>query len=153
MRKTAFVVTAMVVILSGCASIRIPNYIDDKHPYKKIFYASFEDTLLASRKALEESGWKVKEVTDPALYEHNRAGAAEKQGLIFTETQHVSRILYTRYYTLNVYLTGQKDSTEMDVRYLVQTSFLLKTWEGYKNDRLVNQFFNRISFHLENPKK
>ncbi len=142
--------TAFAFFLVGCTTVRIPKYVTDKSPYKRVFVASYENTLDVTKQTLENLGWKVTDAANPSLYEQNRVSdASKKQILLFTQIRQTAMFLFTRYSTLNVYLRDIQGTSEVEIRYLVMTPFLFKTFEGHKNDRLVNQIFSRIAKGLE----
>ena len=143
-------ILGLAFLCTGCVSIRIPKYITDKNPYKKTVLSPYDDVLAATRQALEKLGWPVTDVTDPGMYEHNRdAGVGGKQALLFTKTKEAARILYSRYTTINVYLTALKDGTEIEIRYLAKKPCLFTTFDAYRNDRLVDQIFDQIQNGLK----
>ena len=141
----------LLLSLAGCASITIPNYIHDKHPQLKTFYAPFDQVHAATLKALGDLGWKIEKEADPALYERGRQfqDISRQQILIFTDINQFSFFAGSRYARLNVFLHVTADkATEVEVRYLKVTSVMFKTLYNYKNDRLVERIFNRIKENL-----
>ena len=135
----------------GCTTVQIPEYIQDKNPYKREFAASFDETLSVTKDALRDLGWRVLQTYDPAVFEQTpRPSAGGGQLLIFTESKQSSRILYSRYGRLNIYLRSLKnDRTEVEIRYAAITSFLIKNFKSYKDHRLVNRVFDQIAAHLK----
>lgn len=140
------------IVLAGCASVTIPNYIRDEHPYRKTVYASFDAVLDAAVHALEDAGWKVAKTTEPSVFERNKAtdNPAVKQILIFTDVRQMAFIFGTRYARMNVYLQSAADgSTEIELRYLTVTAASLKNFENYRNDRYAKKFFARVESLLK----
>ena len=138
--------------LMGCASVTIPNYIRDEHPYRKTFYASFDTVLDAAVHALEDSGWKVAKTTEPSVFERNKDAdkPGVKQILLFTDVRQTALIFGTRYARMNIYLQSAADnSTEVELRYLTVTSASLKNFQNYRNDRYAEKFFGRIESLLK----
>ena len=138
--------------LMGCASVTIPNYIRDEHPYRKTFYASFDTALEATVHALEDSGWKVAKTTEPSVFERNKDTdkPGVRQILLFTNVRQTAFIFGTRYARMNIYLQSADDSsTEVELRYLKITSASLKNFQNYRNDRYAGKFFGRIEFLLK----
>ncbi len=135
----------------GCTTVQIPEYIQDKNPYKREFAASFDETLSATKGALKDLGWRILQTYDPVVFEqtpHPSAGGG--QLLIFTESKQSSRILYSRYTRLNLYLRSLKDDrTEVEIRYAATTSVLIKNFKSYKNNRSVHRVFDQIAAHLK----
>ena len=48
MRKLLWV--ACMALLCGCTTAKIPQYLADKHPYKKQFYANYDAALKAAKR-------------------------------------------------------------------------------------------------------
>ena len=53
MKKFLWVV--LLLSFTGCVSINIPNYIQDRNPYKKTFYGPFDKVQEAITKAFEDA--------------------------------------------------------------------------------------------------
>ena len=140
-----------LLFLCGCVTISIPQYLKDKHPYKKKFFAKFEETFAATKEALTHAGWVITEEADPTTYEQDQAydEVKGKQVLIFTEEKQAARFLYSRYYKLNAFVRTLGDGTEVEIRYMSMTPVLFFKMERYKNDGLVNSIFAQISKKLE----
>ena len=137
---------ALIVLSSiiGCASVSVPNYIKDEHPYRKIFYASFDDVHAATVQALESSGWPVKNEADPALFETQRE-VSGRQTLIFTKLREASFGVSSRHTRLNAFLRVMPDKAiEVEIRSLKITSTAVKRFNNYRNDQNVDQIFKRI---------
>ena len=82
-----FLIIVLLAVLSGCASVNVPSYIQDKYPYKRTFYAPFDKIHELTVRALENSGWTVHKESDPALFEQGREIGVDglKQTLVFTK--------------------------------------------------------------------
>jgi len=82
----------LLLSIGGCMSINIPNYIQDKSPYKQTYYASFNKVHESSIKALEDFGWTIEKESDPALFEHERGIGknGQEQKLLFTKMRQFS---------------------------------------------------------------
>ena len=140
----------VVCICAGCVTVKIPKYLKEEFPYKKRFYADFDETLKATQQALKDTGWVMTEIVNPSLYEQNQAGeSSEKQVLIFTEVRQTPLIFSSRYMSLNLYLRTTGDATDVEIRYLAITPMLFKNSESYKNEEVISKIFNRISQLLE----
>ncbi len=140
------------IVLAGCASVTIPNYIRDEHPYRKTFYASFDTVLDTTVHALEDFGWKVAKTTEPSVFERNKDTdkPGVKQILLFTDVRQTAFIFGTRYARMNIYVqSGADNSTEVELRYLTVTSASLKNFQNYRNDRYAEKFFARIESLLK----
>jgi len=136
--------------LMGCASIAIPDYIQEESPYKKVYYASYEDVLSSVTDVLNDLGWKSKGNVDPRIYEFGRKTPDEsKQILILTELRQTPLFVGTRYAKLNIFIQSVDDnSTEVEFRYLRITSFAFNNFYRYKNDRLAQRIFNNVEKEL-----
>ncbi len=136
----------LVFLCAGCVSVKVSRYIKEESPYKKNFYASFEETLLAVNKALEEFGWKVTETADPQTYERDQGlpGESVRQVLLFTEVRQTPLIVSSRYMNLNVFLRWDGQKTGVEIRYQAVTPVLVKDMRSQKNDAVVNKILDRI---------
>ena len=151
MRKNVLLWVSLFA-LAGCASVTIPNYIRDEHPYRKTFYASYDTVLDATVHALEDFGWKVAKTTEPSVFERNKDTdkPGVRQILLFTDVRQMAFIFGTRYPRMNIYVqSGTDGSTEVELRYLTVTSASLKNFQNYRNDRYAGKFFGRIEFLLK----
>ena len=149
MKKIVLIVC--MAVLTGCSTIDIPQYLQDKNPYQKTFYKSFDKTLEATRQALAELGWKVAKETQPSVYERNRV-VEEGEGqaiLIFTDVRRTPFFLGSRYARLNIYLRGGEKVAEVEIRYLTISSLTFKTFRSYKNDAATERIFKKIEEKLE----
>jgi len=146
-----FLIVGIFFIFTGCTSITVPEYIQDKNPYKHKFYASFDNVLEASVQVLEESGWKVAKESDPAVFERSQSGIDSNQSiLLFSKVRQNALFLGTRYARINVYLRSSEnqDITEVEIRYITINSTLLKTFENYNHDHAVSRLFSKIEGRL-----
>ncbi len=145
-QKKLFLVLG-ILLLSGCVSARIPQYLADKHPYKKEFYANFDEALEATKKALEEFRWQVSEQVDPSVYERfSEAATPTQQLLLFTEIRHTPLFIGTRYAKMNVILrTFNPQRTEIELRYLTVTSLPFRSMESFRNDAAAKRLLDRIA--------
>ena len=132
--------------LMGCVRIQIPNYLQDTYPYKRQYSIDYEQTLEATKKALEELGWVISKISDPVIYEQNwsQGTSQRKQILLFTESKQTSMFLFSRYTQLNTYVRDLEKGAEVELRYIAITPMPFKEWRSYRNDRLVNKIFDRI---------
>ena len=145
------VLVFLLVNMTGCASITIPNYIQDKNPYEKVFYASFDTVREVTTKAFEESGWTVEKESEPALFERERdLKSGTKQTLIFTEVRQVPFFVGSRYARVNAYIhETANNETQVEIRYLTVTSVMFKSFYGYKHDQAVEYLFSKIEKNLD----
>jgi hypothetical protein len=146
--KLALVMMAFFAL--GCASVKVPSYIQAEHPYKRTVYGTFEEVLSAVKEALKEEGWAISKETHPALYERNATYTEEDKdhALIFTETKQSSRLLYSNFSRLNIYVSRTKEGMEIDLRYGKVTDLYLKKIHRYRNDKLAERFLNLVEQKL-----
>ena len=148
MKKFFLILTLLSLI--GCANITIPNYIQDKNPYERTFYAQFDKVREVLTEAFEESGWTIEKESDPALFERERGlENGNKQTLIFTEIRQTSFFVGSRYTRINAYLHEMANNeTEVEIRYVTVSSIMFKSFYGYRNDRAVEHIFSKIEENL-----
>ena len=142
----------LLLVVTGCTTVIIPNYIYDKHPVQQIFYAPYEAVYAATIKALKSSGWKIAEESDPALFErrHESEDTSRSKTVIFTQIRQLSFFVGSGYSRLNVFLNVTVDkATEVEIRYVKVTTIGPKTFNNFKNDKLVNRLLKRIEENLE----
>lgn len=140
----------LLLCFTGCASIAVPNYIQDKNPYKRVFYAPFDHAREVTIQTLEESGWVVERESKPALFERERdLESGNKQTLIFTEVRQTSFFIGSRYAKINAYVyETASNETEVEIRYVTVTSLMFKNFYGYKHDKAVEHIFRNIEKNL-----
>ena len=141
MRKLLWV--ACMALLCGCTTAQIPQYLADKHPYKKQFYANYDAALKAAKSALSELGWQLAGEGDPAVYEVG-APREGQQIILFTEVRQTAMFLGSRYARMNIILRFQSNGTEIEVRYLTINSVPFKNIESFKNESAAHRVFERI---------
>lgn len=142
MKKILFVF--LLLALGGCASVTIPNYIRDRYPYKRTFYAPFDEVRAAVVQTFEELGWRIGRESEPALFERQRE-SGRRQTLLFTEIRQTSLFVASRYARINAYVAATADNeTEVEIRYLTVTSMPFKRFDGYRNDRAVKRIFKHM---------
>lgn len=149
MRKLGLIICLMII--SGCASVQIPNYIQDKHPYKKVFYGSYDEVLEATTSAIEKLDWEISGKSDPSIYEQSKqlSDPDARQILIFTGIKQTPMILGTRYSRINAYVrTVKENEIEVEVRYLIVNSIPFTSFSGYRKDAFVKRLFNQIEKSL-----
>ena len=149
MRKALLGIVSLL-FLSGCTAAVLPQYLSDKHPYKKEFFAGYDESVAAARMALDELGWKVSGEGDPMTYER-QSSPSEKRIILFSEIRQTPLFLGTRYAKLNVMVRGIQDKTEIEIRYVTVTSVPFKSIQTYKNDATVQRIFEHIAKHLKVP--
>lgn len=148
MKRSAWLIGSICLFLTGCTSVQLPKYVQDKNPYTKEFYAHFDETLAAARQSISELDWKISDEVSPAEYEQTNQ-TNSKQVLLFTQTKQTSMFLFTRYTQINVYVRELKNATAVEVRYAVVTALPLKQFRGFRNDYFVNRLFALIAKKLD----
>lgn len=137
-----------IVLLSGCVAATLPQYLSDRNPYKKEYFAGYDESVAAVKTALGELGWKVAGEGDPMTYER-QASPSEKRIILFFEIRQTPMFFGTRYGKLNVIVRGIQDKTEIEIRYVTVTSIPFKSFQTYKNDATVQRIFEHIATHLK----
>ena len=141
-----------MLLMTGCATVQVANYIKDDHPYTRRVYGSFDKVADAVRDVLAQEGFKITDEVDPAVFErderYERAGA--RNLLIFTSVKQLPRVVYSKYFHLNIYLRSLADSTEVEVRYAKATNIMVKQFKGTRNDPYVNRLLDAIEAEIAN---
>ncbi len=150
-KRRAWVGGLLLLAGAGCVSVQIPQYLQDKHPYKKEFYSDYDATLKATKKILKNSDWKISSTADPAVFEESSENKRleGKKILIFTENKQTSMFLFSRYTQLNIYVRALKNSTEVEIRYEAVIPLPFKQFRSYRNDSFVNNLFKQIADLVE----
>ena len=144
------VCVALLVVLSGCVTVKIPKYLPSENAYKKKFFLPFDDVLVAAKQALIDTGWQINDMASPSIFEQEASTQTQgKQILIFTETRQTPLILLSRYKSINVYLRSVDDGTEVEIRYMGMTQILFINSKNYKNDDVVNKVYDHMAQLLE----
>ena len=144
------ILCALLLSCTGCVTVKIPKYLKNEFPYTKKFYSDFDKVSKATLKALSDLGWRISEMSNPAVFEQDLASDSQrKQVVIFTEIRQTPLILSSRYMSLNIYLRAVDDGTDMEIRYISVTPILFKNVENYKNDAVVNKIFTHIANELK----
>ena len=149
MRKIFFIL--ILLFLTGCATVEIPQYVQDQHPYKETFYSSFEDAVEGTSQALEQFGWKIANHYDPGVFEQNKEniGPEAKQIVLSTEVRQMPFFLGTRYARVNAHIYSlEHSSTAVEIRYLTVTSVPFKSFNSYRNDRAAERILKTIKEKL-----
>jgi hypothetical protein len=142
----------LLVTLVGCATVTIPNYIQDDNPYKRTFYADFDKVRQTTVQTLEEMGWVLDKESDPSVFEQGRSSQVSgQQTLLFTKIRQTSFFVATRYSRLNVYIqtAEENNATEVEVRFLTVTSFTFKNFKDYKHDKAVERIYKHMDEKLK----
>ena len=142
----------LILCCGGCASFDIPKYIPDNHPYKKKFYASFDEVLRVTKRTLQDNGWKIESTSDPSIYERTKMVGSKpgRQIVIFTKIRQTSLVVGTSYARVNAFLwTGSDSSIELELRYVTVSSTPLKTFYNYRKDNVIESLLKQIEKRLQ----
>lgn len=144
MRKIALIVC--LAVCTGCVSVQIPQYLQDKHPYKREYFASYDKTLEAVKKVLKNNEWKIASTADPVVFEAAQNKSSEDQRiLLFTESRQTSMFLFSRYSQLNIYVRALMNATEVEIRYAAVVPVPFKQFRTYRNDSFVHKLLDQIA--------
>ncbi|HOD12395.1 MAG TPA: hypothetical protein PLO93_06350 [Candidatus Omnitrophota bacterium] len=134
------------LVLAGCITVQMPQYLKDKNPYRQEFYTSYDKAVTATTHALERLGWKITREVNPVVFESDKAAAEAQphQVILFTNVRQTSMFLSSRYTMLNVLIKENNEKVEIEVRYYSVLSVAIKNMESYKNDGLVQKVFAEI---------
>ncbi|MCA9407080.1 MAG: hypothetical protein H6755_04840 [Candidatus Omnitrophica bacterium] len=147
----SFFIFILSFVFTGCATITVPKYIKDSHPYKEVFYYRFNEVQEKARVALSEIGWSIESTADPTVFERNKLlnETEGEQILIFSKVRQGWFILGKKYSRVNVYLRAGKNNTaEVELRYIRMTSVPFKIFEKFENDRFAKKLFSLIDKKL-----
>lgn len=136
----------LILMCAGCVSVQIPQYLQDKHPYKREYFASYDETLAAVKKVLKNNEWKIASTADPVVFEaaHNK-GSKDKRILLFTESRQTSMFLFSRYSQLNIYVRALMNATEVEIRYAAVVPVPFKQFRTHRNDSFVHKLLDQIA--------
>lgn len=110
---------AGMITLAGCASTRLPLYLQDRGAQAKRFYADYDQTLTALKETLNEQGWQIEKQVAPSVYEQNRYNDLNgQQTLILTALRESRGWTGRRYGRMNIYLRSKSGISELEVRAL-----------------------------------
>lgn len=154
-RKPSFFILAVLMIaFAGCITVQMPQYVKDKNPYKKEFYANYDKTLIATIDALQKSGWKITKEENPVVFESDSVvGPKEpRQILIFTNMRSTPMLLWSWDMTINVLVKENNEKTDVEIRYFSIFSTALWKHESYENDGLVEKILNQIDKNVNKEK-
>jgi len=141
----------LAILVSGCVTVQMPQYVTSQDSYQESFYANYDRTLKATISTLEKTGWKISKEAHPIAFEQSEQSrdGQIKQILIFTDVRQKAMFLGSRYMTINVLVRENGQRTDVEVRYYSTLSTALKNFSSYQNDKLANKIFNLISNELE----
>lgn len=142
MRKTFMMFLA--VLLMGCASVPIADYVPDIHPYQRKYYAGYNRVLEATQQALRDFGWKVEKIADPTVYELMDEDIAQRS-LLITEPRSFNYGMGSHQARVNIrILAGNDNTTDVEIRYLSSNKVGFKQLKSYQDDGKAELILYRI---------
>ncbi len=128
-----------LVVLCGCTTVQIPNYIKADHPYTCKVYGNFDKIASNVRAVLMRNGFKIDSETNPSVFERPEAESQSdgKDVLIFTSIRQHSMFLYSSYTHLNVFIHAIAEGAEVEIRYGKVTPLVIKQFRSSRNDKLA----------------
>ena len=133
-------------LLSSCASVQLPGYINKAdHPYERKYYASFEKLVSSMIYVLRNKGWTISSEADPAIYERDERyeNSGYQNLLLITDTKKNYRVLYSSYTHLNIFIHSMAKTCDVEIRYEAQTP-LIKQFISTRNDRMVQGILDAV---------
>ena len=134
-------------LLSGCATGNLPDYIKAGHPYVRKIAGNYDRIIKVVKTVLSKEGWTVKTQLNPSVYERRSGGEDQSNDVLFvTQSKRDSKILYSTYAHLNVFVHALADGAEIEIRYEI----LSPATTSLRNDKLANRILDKIEQELEN---
>ncbi len=147
MRKLLTVV--FLLLLTGCSSVRIPDYIKADHPYVRKFSGDYDTIVSVVKDVLYKQGWLIQQEVNPSEYERREGGEDQARDvLLFSEIKKHSKVAYATYTHLNVFIHANADGAEVDIRYEAITPGPIKQ-SNLRNDRLANRILDQVEQAIE----
>jgi len=139
----------LLVALTGCASVRIPDYIKSDHPYVRKISGDYNQILSSIKDVLYKEGWLIHQEVNPGEYERRDGGEDQSRDVLyFTEIKRHSKVAYATYTHLNVFVHANADGAEVDLRYEAITPGPIKQ-NNLRNDRMANRILDEIEQAIE----
>ena len=142
------VLILILMSLTGCASVRIPDYIKADHPYVRKISGDYDSIITSTKNVLYREGWLVIREANPSDYERRDGEDQSKDVLLFTEPKRYSKVAYSTYTHLNVFVHANADGAEVDIRYEAVTPGPIRQAD-LRNDRLANRILDKIEQNVE----
>lgn len=134
-------------LVSGCATGNLPDYIKASHPYIRKIAGNYDKIIEAVKIVLSKEGWAVQTQVNPSVYERRSGGEDQSNDVLFvTQSKRDSKIVYSTYTHLNVFVHALADGAEIEIRY----EALSPATTGLRNDKLANRILDKIEQELEN---
>ncbi len=141
----------LAFVLTGCSTVKIPEYIQDENPYTKNFFSSYPATLKAVQEVLSDLGWVIEELKDPSVYERSEGldDPFSEKVLLITEVKEKAFVVGTRYSRLNVYVSSiEQDKTVVEVRFLTVTAMPYSSIRSYEHEFSAERILKKIEEKL-----
>ena len=146
-RKVVLISSLMMVW--GCSTIQIPDYIKADHPYVRKISGDYPKIVSVIQDVLFINGWVVQNAVSPSEYERRDGGEDQSRDvLFFTSPKRHSKIAYSVYVHLNVFIHATADGAEVDIRYEAINPSPIKH-SSVRNDELVNGLLDQIEQAIE----
>ncbi len=137
----------ILCLLGGCASGHLPDYIKASHPYTRKIPGEYGRIIEATKLVLSEEGWEVQSQVNPSVYERRSGGEDQSNDILFViKPKRDSKIIYSTYTHLNVFIHPLADGAEIEIRY----EAVSPATTGLRNDKLANRVLDKIQKELEN---
>lgn len=146
-----YIVFLAVIFLTGCASVKTLDYIQDINPYRQKFHSDYQTVVESTKTVLTEMGWAVVKETDPSVYERNRDVSHENasQTLLFVALEKKSLIKRDGDIRLNVLIWSSKENqTDLEIRYQKITKIALRKFYDYRDDKAIKKIFQNLEERL-----
>ncbi len=148
MRRWTVLLLMFVGFFAGCTTIQVPGYLQNKRASTKQFYADFARTSQAVRLAFSDLGWEIEEEASPEVYEISSQRGVKEELLMITKIRQTSFFVGTRYARINVYVRSNGEVSEVEMRYMVTSTFLIWKPSTYGNENLAKRFFELVDRHF-----
>lgn len=140
----------LLLTLTGCAGVQIPNYIPADHPYVRKISGNYNDILDAIKVVLFKDGYNIQSRLNPSVYERRSDGGDQsKDVLLFTDIKAHSRLVYSTYTHMNIFIHPIAEGAEVDVRISATTPLGIKQLQATRHDKLAKKFLNQVEQELE----
>jgi len=119
------------------------------HPYDRKIYASLEKVTSAVMFVLKNKGWDISEA-DPSVYERDERydNNGYRNLLITTNMRKNSRVLYSTFSHLNVFIHAINNTCDVEIRYESQTR-MVKSFISARNDQLAQGILNAVEQEVD----
>ena len=119
------------------------------HPYDRKIYASLEKVTSAVMFVLKNKGWDISEA-DPSVYERDERydNNGYRNLLITTNMRKNSRVLYSTFSHLNVFIHAINNTCDVEIRYESQKR-LVKSFISVRNDRLAQGILDAVEQEVD----